>query len=115
MKPLIRESGVFNAVDGLDPQIESGYHSAIQESALVISLQMFNLIINRCIQLLREQLQRMKSHPDQIDWHYPLVVSADAQILLPAIKVSYVRNAILKTRVIILIITSSCFFFSVVV
>lgn len=72
----------------LDPQIESGYHSAVQESALVISLQMFNLIISRCIQLLRDQLQQMKKHPDHIDWHYPLIVSADVQILLPAIKVS---------------------------
>lgn len=72
----------------LDPQIESGYHSAVQESALVISLQMFNLMINRCVQLLRDQLQQMKKHPDRIDWHYPLIVSADVQILLPAIKVS---------------------------
>lgn len=71
-----------------DPQIESGYHSAVQESALVISLQMFNLIINRCIQLLREQLQDMKSHPDHKDRQYPMIVSADVQILLPAIKVS---------------------------
>lgn len=49
---------------------------------------MFNLIINRCVQLLREQLQQMKKHPDRVDWNYPLIVSADVQILLPAIKVS---------------------------
>lgn len=30
----------------------------------------------------------MKKHPDRVDWNYPLIVSADVQILLPAIKVS---------------------------
>lgn len=77
--------------DCSDPQIESGYHSAVQESALVISLQMFNLIINRCIYLLREQLQRMKNHSDQEDWPYPKIVGPDVQILLPAIKVRILR------------------------
>lgn len=52
---------------------------------------MFNLIINRCIQLLRDQLQQMKNHPEHIDWHYPLIVSADVQILLPAIKVTFIH------------------------
>lgn len=83
----------LNCVCFTDPTIESGgYHSAVQESALVISLQMFNLIINRCIQLLREQLQLMRDHTGaQKDVRYPLIVSSDVQILLPAIKVSGVN------------------------
>lgn len=70
-----------------DSQLESGYHSAVQESALVISFQMFNIIVNRCIQLLREQLQQMKEHADVLTSKYPLIVHSDVLILLPSVKV----------------------------
>ena len=47
-----------------DTQLEGGYRSAVQENALVVSLQMFNLILERCINLLKEQLDAQHS-PDQ--------------------------------------------------
>ena len=63
--------------------LEPGYRSAVQESALVVSLQMFNLILEKCVSLLREQLD----NPTEIQ-PSRLIVSEDLQILLPAVKVS---------------------------
>ncbi|XP_046680255.1 telomerase-binding protein EST1A isoform X2 [Homalodisca vitripennis] len=60
-------------------ELAPNYRSAMQESALVISLQMFGLILERTVQLLRDQ--QNNSYP------YPLIVGDDVQILLPAIKV----------------------------
>lgn len=61
----------------IDNELGPGYRSAIQESALVTSLQMFSLVLERTVQLLRDQLNNT----------YRLIVSDDMLILLPAIKV----------------------------
>jgi protein SMG6 len=61
---------------------EPGYRSAVQENALVVSLQMFNLILEKCVSLLREQLER----PTETE-SPRLIVGEDAQALLPAVKV----------------------------
>jgi len=58
-------------------ELGPGYRSAMQESALIVSLQMFSIILERAVQLLRDQQNNS----------YRLIVSEDVQILLPAIKV----------------------------
>jgi protein SMG6 len=63
--------------------LEPGYRSAVQENALVVSLQMFNLILEKCVSLLREQLGRPKEAQSS-----GLIVSEDMQVLLPAVKVN---------------------------
>ncbi|XP_046597971.1 telomerase-binding protein EST1A-like isoform X2 [Neodiprion lecontei] len=62
-----------------ETQLEPGYRSEVQERALVVSLQMFSLILERAVSLLRVQLQR--------DEHPRLIVDEDMQVLLPAIKI----------------------------
>lgn len=59
--------------------MEQGYRSEVQERALVVSLQMFNLILERGVSLLKSQLDSGKESR--------MVVSEDMQVLLPAIKV----------------------------
>ena len=67
-----------------DSQVESNYRSALQESALVVSLQMFNLILERCIQLLKQdEVERQKN-----ETNVKTTINTDIQYLLPAIKVS---------------------------
>lgn len=65
-----------------DSQLQdiSGYRSELQERALVISLQMFNLILERCVSILNDHI---KSNPDK------LIVNSlpqDFHMLLPAVK-----------------------------
>ncbi|KAK6625110.1 hypothetical protein RUM43_005401 [Polyplax serrata] len=60
--------------------LEPGYRSAVQENALIISLQMFNLILEKCVSLLCKQLD------NPIEMKNRLVVD-DVDVLLPAIKV----------------------------
>ncbi|XP_058800313.1 telomerase-binding protein EST1A-like isoform X2 [Phymastichus coffea] len=62
-----------------DSQMEQGYRSEVQERALVVSLQMFNLILERGVSLLKAQLDNAER-----PW---LIVVEDMQILLPAIKI----------------------------
>jgi len=62
-----------------DSQMEQGYRSEVQERALVVSLQMFSLILERGVSLLKAQLDS-RQEPR-------LVVGEDLQVLLPAIKV----------------------------
>ncbi|XP_051160471.1 telomerase-binding protein EST1A-like isoform X3 [Leptopilina boulardi] len=62
-----------------DSQMEQGYRSEVQERALVVSLQMFSLILERGVSLLKSQLES-----DELP---KLVVGEDLQILLPAIKI----------------------------
>ncbi|XP_045475193.1 telomerase-binding protein EST1A isoform X2 [Harmonia axyridis] len=57
----------------------SGYRSEFQECALVVSLQMFNLILERCVSLLDEHLA---SKPEKLN-----EVSMDTHVLLPPIKI----------------------------
>lgn len=61
--------------------MEQGYRSEVQERALVVSLQMFSLILERGVCLLKQQIES-KEHP-------ALIVNDDMQILLPAIKVHF--------------------------
>ncbi|KAK0072341.1 hypothetical protein PV325_011521 [Microctonus aethiopoides] len=61
-----------------DCQMEQGYRSEIQERALIVSLQMFNLILERGVALLKKQIEN--------DERTRLVVDEDMQVLLPAIK-----------------------------
>ncbi|XP_076627373.1 telomerase-binding protein EST1A isoform X3 [Colletes latitarsis] len=62
-----------------DAQMEQGYRSEVQERALVVSLQMFNLILERGVSLLKSQLDSGEEPR--------MVVSEDMQVLLPAIKI----------------------------
>ncbi|XP_043484616.1 telomerase-binding protein EST1A-like isoform X3 [Leptopilina heterotoma] len=62
-----------------DSQMEQGYRSEVQERALVVSLQMFSLILERGVSLLKSQLEG-----DELP---KLVVGEDLQVLLPAIKI----------------------------
>jgi protein SMG6 len=64
-------------------RLEPGYRSAVQENAVVVSLQMFSLILEKCVSLLREQLDRPTEALSS-----DLIVSEDMQVLLPAVKVS---------------------------
>ncbi|KAL1140647.1 hypothetical protein AAG570_000577, partial [Ranatra chinensis] len=61
-------------------QMEPGYRPALQESALVVSLQMFNLMLERFIQVLKEHI----ASPEP---PCPYIVPSDCLALLPAIKV----------------------------
>jgi protein SMG6 len=65
-----------------EADMESGYRSAMQECALVMSLQMFNLILERCANLFPEPINTFPAPPSQ-----PLELSEDLQTLLPAVKV----------------------------
>ncbi|KAK2576206.1 hypothetical protein KPH14_008409 [Odynerus spinipes] len=62
-----------------DTQMEQGYRSEVQERALIVSLQMFNLILERGVSLLKSQLDSSEEPR--------LVVGEDMQVLLPAIKI----------------------------
>ncbi|CAH0556010.1 unnamed protein product [Brassicogethes aeneus] len=74
----ISELGIIKIAD---PQLQaqSGYWSENQDRALVVSLQMFNLILERCISLLEDHLSKNNNQISQL--------SQDIIILLPAIKV----------------------------
>lgn len=61
--------------------MEQGYRSEVQERALVVSLQMFSLILERGVSLLKAQLDSGQEPR--------LVVGEDLQVLLPAIKVLF--------------------------
>ena len=63
-----------------DTNLEPGYRSAVQENALIISLQMFNLILERCVALLKEQLENPSDLKNRL-------VGDDIQVLLPAVKI----------------------------
>lgn len=65
-----------------DPQLQSqqGYRSEMQERALIISLQMFNLILERCVTMLDEHLSSGKDDAKSF-------LPPDADVLLPAIKI----------------------------
>ncbi|RZF34387.1 hypothetical protein LSTR_LSTR008926 [Laodelphax striatellus] len=62
--------------------LEPGYRSATQECALIVSLQMFNLIVERCVQLLQTADTDNQLQPTPIS-----NLTSDVHVLLPAIKV----------------------------
>lgn len=65
-----------------DRELDSSesYRSELQERALVVSLQMFNLILERCVSLLQEHI---RANPESATMPLPM----DAQVLLPAVKI----------------------------
>lgn len=69
-----------------DSQIQdlSGYRSELQERALIVSLQMFNLILERLVSLLHDII---KSHPKGIDKLTVNLLPQDFHMILPAVKI----------------------------
>jgi len=66
----------------IDSRMEGGYRSAWQECALIVSLEIFNILLERCNGLLKEQLDsKTNSLPSN------RLLGEDLQIILPAIKV----------------------------
>ncbi|XP_057667443.1 telomerase-binding protein EST1A isoform X1 [Diorhabda carinulata] len=65
-----------------DPQLQSqpGYRSELQERALIVSLQMFNLILERCVSILQDYISSQKEI-------CPTSFPPDANVLLPAVKI----------------------------
>ena len=59
-----------------------GYRSAWQECALIVSLEMFNILLERCNAVLKEQHEsgRLSSFGE------------DLQIILPAVKVRIIQT-----------------------
>lgn len=69
--------------------MEGGYRSAWQECALIVSLEIFNILLERCNGLLKEQLDsKTNSLPSN------RLLGEDLQIILPAIKVTNNFNTI---------------------
>jgi hypothetical protein len=66
-----------------DRDIEPGYRSVMQENALIVSLQMFNFILERCASLLPPPTAPVTAIRQLSD------VAEDLQTLLPAIKVRF--------------------------
>ncbi|CAG9865390.1 unnamed protein product [Phyllotreta striolata] len=60
---------------------EKGYRSELQERALVVSLQMFDLILERCVAALQEHAATRR------DAVGPASLPSDANVLLPAVKI----------------------------
>ena len=67
-----------------DTRMAGGYRSAWQEQALIVSLEMFSIMLDRCNGLLREQLGAGALGADA---HQQRLLHEDLQIILPAIKV----------------------------
>ena len=63
-----------------DLQQQSGYRSELQERALVISLQMFSLILERCVSLLQDHMKSKGVHENGS-------LSQDVHVLLPSVKI----------------------------
>ena len=61
-----------------------GYRSAWQEYALIVSLEMFNIMLDKCNALLKEQLDNSANHSQLSAGR---LLGEDLQIILPAIKV----------------------------
>lgn len=65
----------------IETHVVQGCWSTIHECALVMSLQMFSLIVDRCNQLLKEILSKDDGSSAK---H---LIGSDIDFLLPAIKV----------------------------
>lgn len=68
-------------VNATDARMADGCRSAWQECALVVSLEMFNVLLERCNALLKEQLESGNQTANN------RLLGEDLQIILPAIKV----------------------------
>lgn len=62
-----------------DARMAGGCRSAWQECALFVSLEMFNVLLERCNALLKDQLDNQTANSR--------LLGEDLQIILPAIKV----------------------------
>lgn len=69
-------------VDVVDTRMAGGCRSAWQECALVVSLEMFNILLERCNAMMKEQLESSGNQPTN-----SRLLGEDLQIILPAIKV----------------------------
>lgn len=67
----------------VDARMAGGCRSAWQECALVVSLEMFNLLLERCNAMLKEQLETAAT----TSLANSRLLGEDLQIILPAIKV----------------------------
>ncbi|XP_066253104.1 telomerase-binding protein EST1A isoform X2 [Euwallacea similis] len=67
-----------------DPNLQQlvSYRSELQERALIVSLQMFNLILERCVSILEDHCSDQEKSGLSVD-----SLPHDANVLLPAIKV----------------------------
>lgn len=73
--------GLIYVYTFLETHVEQGYWSTIHECALVMSLQMFSLIVDRCNQLLKDIL----ANDDGGSAKH--LIGSDIDFLLPPIKV----------------------------
>jgi len=72
---------IFIFIVLLETHVEQGYWSTVHECALVMALQMFSLIVDRCNQLLKEMLAK----DDGTSAKH--LIGSDIDFLLPPIKV----------------------------
>ncbi|XP_076251691.1 smg6 nonsense mediated mRNA decay factor isoform X1 [Rhynchophorus ferrugineus] len=74
-----------------DPQLQqagAAYRSEYQERALVVSLQMFNLILERCVSILQEYAESYHQKENKDTNVSPFdSLPPDANVLLPSIKI----------------------------
>lgn len=63
-----------------DPELQPGLRSELQERALIVSLEMFSLILEKCVSILTEHLAT--ATPANIN-----ILPQDAEELLPSVKI----------------------------
>lgn len=68
-------------------EVEAGYRSAAQEAALLVSLQMFSVLLERCVSLLRAPGAAAAEGAVSAEVAAEQLVELDVAALLPAIKV----------------------------
>ena len=76
-----------------DARMAGGCRSAWQECALVVSLEMFNILLERCNAMIKEQLET-GSHTNNnpvgsTNFASSRLLGEDLQIILPAVKVCH--------------------------
>ena len=65
-----------------------GCRSAWQECALIVSMKMFNILLERCNALLKEHLESGRAEALAVPSCH--LLGEDVQIILPAIKVRHI-------------------------
>lgn len=81
----------------IDARMAGGCRSAWQECALVVSLEMFNILLERCNALLKEQVESSGNQTTN-----RRLLNEDLQIVLPAIKVE--SRSILRLLILLLLL-----------
>ena len=88
---------LFFFVSISDARMAGGCRSAWQECALVVSLEMFNILLERCNAMIKEQLET-GSHTNNnpvggsTNLASSRLLGEDLQIILPAVKVRDCNN-----------------------